>query len=71
MFVLIFVKVRVLVRNVQIMTHKLHCDVIRPTVLYLGMNVDEMHIRGLTFSTEFHEKSSLSSNLNILSLQGM
>ena len=42
------------------------CDVLRPTVLYLGRNLDEMEIIELTFNTEFHENSSLSSNLNIL-----
>jgi len=62
------VKFRALVWNVQIMTHKLHCYVIRPTVLYLGRNVDEMQMRGLIFNAEFHENLSLSSNFNISSL---
>jgi hypothetical protein len=52
--------------QVHVTTHKLHCDVIRPTVLCLGRNVDEMEMLGLTFNTEFHENSSLFSNLNIL-----
>jgi hypothetical protein len=66
MFVSIFVKVGALVQKVHVMTHKLHCYVVMPTVLYLGRNVDEMEMLGLTFNTEFRENSSLSSNFNIL-----
>jgi hypothetical protein len=55
-------KVRALVQQVQVMTQKLHYDVV-----CLGRNADEMEMRGLTFNTEFNENPSLSSNLNILS----
>jgi len=41
----------------HVMTHKLHCDVVMPTVLYFGRNVDEMKMLGLTCNTEFHENA--------------
>jgi len=57
MFVPVFMKVRGLVQKVHVMTHKLHCDVVMPTVLYFGRNVDEMKMLGLTCNTEFHENA--------------
>jgi hypothetical protein len=53
--------------EVQVMTHMLRCDVVRPAVLYLGRNGNEIEMHGLTVNTGFLENSSLSSNLNILS----
>jgi len=49
MFVLIFMKVRALIQKVQVMTPKLHCDVVKPTVLYFGRNVGEMEMRVIDF----------------------